>query len=73
LIFQGFCGAKNGAAEEPEKAAESKPPIHVIPGPSQRVRPELAGPMTGSARNPESIIPAQRLWIPGPPLHGDPE
>jgi hypothetical protein len=28
----------------------------VIPGPSQRVRPEVAGPMTGSARNPESII-----------------
>jgi heme a synthase len=28
----------------------------VIPGPSQRVRPEVAGPMTGSARSPESII-----------------
>jgi hypothetical protein len=27
----------------------------VIPGPSQRVRPEVAGPMTGSARSPESI------------------
>jgi len=30
----------------------------VIPGPSQRVRPEVAGPMTGSARSPESIFPA---------------
>jgi hypothetical protein len=30
----------------------------VIPGPSQRVRPEVAGPMTGSARSPESIAPA---------------
>jgi alkanesulfonate monooxygenase SsuD/methylene tetrahydromethanopterin reductase-like flavin-dependent oxidoreductase (luciferase family) len=27
----------------------------VIPGPSQRVRPEVAGPITGSARSPESI------------------
>src|ERR1700688_445916 len=27
----------------------------VIPEPSQRVRPEVAGPMTGSARRPESI------------------
>jgi hypothetical protein len=27
----------------------------VIPGPSQRVRPEVAGPMTSSARSPESI------------------
>jgi hypothetical protein len=30
----------------------------VIPGPSQRARPEVAGPMTGSARSPESIAPA---------------
>jgi hypothetical protein len=27
--------------------------VAVIPGPSQRVRPEVAGPMTGSARSPE--------------------
>jgi hypothetical protein len=26
----------------------------VIPGPSQRVRPKVAGPMTGSARSPKS-------------------
>src|SRR5580704_6583044 len=30
----------------------------VIPGPSQRARPEVAGPMTGSARSLESIAPA---------------
>jgi len=30
----------------------------VIPGPSQRVRPEVAGPVTGSARSPESVAPA---------------
>jgi len=29
--------------------------LFVIPGPSQRVRPEVAGPMTSSARSPESI------------------
>jgi len=45
----------------------------VIPGPSRRVRPEVAGPMTGSARNPESITPAQGIWIPDSPLRGDPE
>ncbi len=28
----------------------------VIPGPSQRVRPEVAGPMTSSARSPESTV-----------------
>jgi hypothetical protein len=33
---------------------------HVIPGPSE-------------ARNPESITPAQGLWIPGSPLRGAPE
>jgi len=32
------------------------PYLIVIPGPSQRVRPEVAGPMTGYARRPESII-----------------
>jgi hypothetical protein len=30
----------------------------VIPGPSQRARPEVAGPMTGFARSRESIIAA---------------
>jgi hypothetical protein len=45
----------------------------VIPGPGQRVRPEVAGPMTGSARSPESITPAQGVWIPGSPLGGAPE
>jgi DNA helicase-2/ATP-dependent DNA helicase PcrA len=30
----------------------------VIPGRRQRVRPEVAGPMTGSAASPESITPA---------------
>jgi hypothetical protein len=41
-------------------------------GPSQRVRPEVAGPMTSSARSPESIItilsevaPRQYLLIRG--------
>jgi len=34
-------------------------PAFVIPGPSQRVRPEVAGPMTGSARSPESKTPAR--------------
>jgi hypothetical protein len=32
------------------------PYLNVIPGPSQRVRPEVAGPMTSFMRNPESII-----------------
>ena len=32
----------------------------VIPGPSE-------------ARNPESITPAQGVWIPDSPLRGDPE
>jgi hypothetical protein len=36
----------------------------VIPALSQRVRPEVAGPMTGYARNPESILPVSGLWIP---------
>src|ERR1700685_2134518 len=39
-----------------EHAGWEKKQFPVIPGPSQRVRPEGAGPMTGSARNPESII-----------------
>src|SRR3984957_7568301 len=47
--------------------------LSVIPGPSQRVRPEVAGPMTGSPRSAESITPipaekAQRahgpIWVP---------
>jgi len=50
----------------------------VIPEPSQRDRPEVAGPMTGFARSPESITIALSdyalverhplllwLWIPG--------
>jgi len=45
----------------------------VIPGPSQRVRPEVAGPMTSSARSPESIIPAPGVWIPDLPLRRNPE
>jgi len=32
------------------------PYLNVIPRPSQRVRPEVAGPMTSFARSPESII-----------------
>jgi hypothetical protein len=32
------------------------PYFSVIPGPSQRVRPEVAGPMTSFTRSPESII-----------------
>jgi hypothetical protein len=35
---------------------KAQPPVLVIAGPSQGVRPEVAGPMTGSARNPESIL-----------------
>jgi len=42
--------------------------LFVIPEPSQRVRPEVAGPMTGSARSPESITTAQAIWIPDSPL-----
>jgi hypothetical protein len=34
--------------------------VIVIPGPSE-------------ARNPESIIPVQGVWIPGSPLRGAPE
>jgi hypothetical protein len=32
------------------------PYLNDIPGPSQRVRPEVAGPMTSFMRSPESII-----------------
>ena len=32
------------------------PYLNVIPGLSQRVRPEVAGPMTSFTRSPESII-----------------
>ena len=45
----------------------------VIPGPSQQVRPEVAGPMTSSARNPDSIVPALRISIADLPLRGKPE
>ncbi len=34
---------------------------------------EARGPMTGSARSPESIFPARGLWIPDSPLRGDPQ
>ena len=36
-----------------------------IPGRRQRVRPEVAGPMTGKAANPDSRAAGQRKWIPG--------
>jgi hypothetical protein len=42
----------------PENRANAVPETFVIPGPSQRVRPEVAGPMTSSAKSPESITPA---------------
>jgi hypothetical protein len=32
------------------------PYLNVIPGRSQRVRPEVAGPMTSFTKNPEYII-----------------
>jgi 5-oxoprolinase (ATP-hydrolysing) len=44
----------------------------VIPGPSQRVRPEVAGPMTSSARSPESISAGGGYGFRASPLRGDP-
>jgi hypothetical protein len=35
----------------------------VIPGRRQRVRPEVAGPMTGSAASPESITPVSEYGL----------
>jgi hypothetical protein len=35
----------------------------VIPGLSQRVRPEVAGPMTSFTKNPESIITSREFRL----------
>jgi hypothetical protein len=42
-------------------------------GPRQRVRPEVAGPMLNSARNPQSLTLILGVWIPDLPLRGNPE
>src|SRR5580700_10255764 len=42
------------------RGAAEKADISVIPGPSQRARAKSRGPMTGSARSPESISQSPR-------------
>jgi hypothetical protein len=39
------------------------PYLYVIPGLSQRVRPEVAGPMTSFTKNPESIITSREFRL----------
>src|ERR1700726_3323140 len=67
-FFECLAGSRSGRFAMVTIWVESggEKSVPVIPGP-RRVRPEVAGPMTGSARSPESITPAQGIWIPDLP------